>query len=197
MSFAITKDGNLTVFFDNERRQVGRTISEGDVVAHMTIPVTDGELQQLRDLLNELYPLEQPETEPDDYSDIRPGDIVEFDLKNRHYGPTSCDIDDAGDSYILARTGGRMWFLRFDGTPFSKVRNIVIHRELRTGEPESQGLYITQSGKILVKDGSDERTNWNYIDEDDDKMWTCSWNVLIKKFDESEFPLRKAKAVAE
>lgn len=66
----------------------------------------------------------------------------------------------------------------------------------RFDEPEKVGLYITQSGRFVVKDGLIDHSYWNFLRGNNELVYR-SWDGLIKEFGKSEFPLRKAKAVEE
>lgn len=128
------------------------------------------------------------------YSDIREGDIVEFDCKGRHYGPGICGQDWDDDWAIVLDE----YFMHLDGTPFDGVSNIVIHREMRTCEPKKSGLYVTQSGLALWKRVLPSTGPWNILTG----TWSsgldyANWEFVVAELDESEFPLRKAKAVTE
>lgn len=66
----------------------------------------------------------------------------------------------------------------------------------RFDEPEETGLYVTQSGRIVIRDTSEKPYRWNYVNAGDGLAY-CSWEQLCRALPEAEFPLRKAKAVAE
>lgn len=156
--------------------------------------ITDNEAIKLRDRLINEYPIRN------DYSDIREGDIVEFDFDGNHYGPAPCYSND--DNWYSIE-GGYTYFLYptyYDSKVlFNDVSNLIIHRELRTEEPKERGIYITQSGTPLVRLPDSQCTHpWILVNDNwNDNSYAETWEAVVGELGESEFPLRKAKAAAE
>lgn len=63
-------------------------------------------------------------------------------------------------------------------------------------EPIEGGMYVTQSGKFIYRDNMIAIHCWAYFGVDSGISY-FAWDSLKEKLGESEFPLRKAKAVAE
>lgn len=163
------------------------------ILPNVTLRLTGEEAEELRDRLA------RPGGDKDDFTDLRPGDIVEFDHCGTHYGPQSCCNDGAGGwiAYDDETRRGE-WFLNADREPLAGISNIVIHRELRVREPEEPGLYATQSGMLLLRRSEDctypwLRTEGVWADGDGSEVW----EAVVGQLGESEFPLRKVKATLE
>lgn len=92
--------------------------------------------------------------------------------------------------------GNSMFF--HDGSWYYVDENGLIHyvevkNPVEQEEPTELGMYITQSGKFVYHNKLS--CGWSFFE--DGNVYAYAWDALKETLGTSEFPLRKAKAVAE